>query len=60
MEDTVWLKKMTLAIDINGNMVHAINGRLSDIDVSAVRGITNKRTDEQTMDGRQRWWRRWW
>lgn len=38
-------EKMTLAIDINSNMVHAINGRLSDMDVSAVRGITNKRTD---------------
>lgn len=33
-------EKMTLAIDINSNMVHAINGRLSDMDVSAVRGTT--------------------
>lgn len=50
MEDTVWMKKMTLAIDVNSNMVRAINGRLSDMDISAVRGITNKRTDGWTND----------
>lgn len=31
-------EKMTLAIDINSNMVHAINGRLSDMDISVVWG----------------------
>lgn len=29
-------EKMTLTIDINSNMVHAINGRLSDMDFSTV------------------------
>jgi len=40
---------MTLTIDINSNMVHAINGRLLDMDVSVV-WRTISRTDEWTND----------
>jgi len=29
-------EKMTLTIDINSNMVHAINGHLLDMDILAV------------------------
>lgn len=44
-------EKMTLAIDINSNMVHAINERLSDMDVSAVAEVPpHKRTDGRTND----------
>lgn len=48
MAGTVSVKKMTVAIDINSNTVRAINGRLSDMDVSD-RG-RNKLTDGRMND----------
>jgi len=41
-------EKMTLVIDINSDMVDAINGRLSDTDVSAAPKVT---ADQWTANG---------